>query len=421
MAERPVAIEVADLHKSFRMPSHRVSTIKERVVRPLSRAEYTSLRALRGISFRVAKGEFMGIAGRNGSGKTTLLKLLASIYRADRGRIRVAGTLAPLIELGVGFNQNLTARENVLLNGVMMGLTPREAKRRFDKTIEFAELEEFVELRLKNYSSGMSMRLAFAVMVQSDADILMVDEVLAVGDASFAQKCTDAFARLHDEGRTIILVTHAMESLRSLCDHAILIEDGVIELDGDPTDVAKRYLQLNFADHRPGPTPSPDGAASPDGAGGVLGRIADIRLENSEGERSEGFEHGSPIHLVAEIEANQQLDRPGFGFLIRSSRGIPVFSTRSMQLADSLEPGDRVTFRATIANPLKPGDYMISCGLAQADGTPIHWRPRVLEFKVSGQPQAGVVELDWTWELEHQPRTGGAERARESAAERSGE
>jgi len=409
VAERPIAIEVEDLHKSFRMPSHRVSTIKERAVHPFTPIEYTTLYALRGISFRIAKGEFMGIAGRNGSGKTTLLKLLASIYRADRGRLRVAGALAPLIELGVGFNNNLTARENVLLNGVMMGLTPREARRRFDTIIEFAELEEFVEMQLKNYSSGMSVRLAFSVMAQSDADVLMVDEVLAVGDASFAQKCTDTFLRLHKEGRTIILVTHVMENLRSLCDHAILIEDGVIELDGDPADVANRYLEINFADRRPGPTPS----ASADGAGGVVGRIAEVWLENSEGERSLGFQHGSPIRVVAVIEAKQAIERPGFGFEIRSSSDVPVFAAPSQELTDSLEPGDRVTFRATVANPLQPGSYVISCGLAQTGGKPIHWRPRVTELVVWGRPQSGVVKLDWTWELERQPRTSAVESARE--------
>ncbi len=162
----PLAIEVRDLHKSFRLPVHRVDTLKERALHPFMRTEFSTLEALRGISFDVRKGEMLGIVGRNGSGKTTLLKLLASIYRADRGSIRVAGTLAPFIELGVGFNQNLTARDNVLLNGVMMGLTPTEARRRFDAVIEFAELEEFVELKLKNYSSGMAMRLAFSVMVQ---------------------------------------------------------------------------------------------------------------------------------------------------------------------------------------------------------------------------------------------------------------
>jgi ABC-2 type transport system ATP-binding protein len=408
LAERPIAIEVEDLHKSFRMPSHRVSTIKERVMHPFTPIEYKTLRALRGISFRVAKGEFMGIAGRNGSGKTTLLKLLASIYRADRGRLRVAGALAPLIELGVGFNSNLTARENVLLNGVMMGMTPREARGRFDKIIDFAELGEFVEMKLKNYSSGMAMRLAFSVMVQSDADILMVDEVLAVGDASFAQKCTDEFDRLHDEGRTILLVTHSMESLRSLCDHAILIEDGVVELDGDPADVANRYLEINLTGRGAAP------AASADGAGGAAGRIAEFWLENSEGERLGGFKHRESIHLVAVIEAKQEIDRPRFGFQLSSANGASLFAAPHQQLADRLAPGDRVTFRATVANPLAAGTYVINCRLSGGEArVPIDWRRPAAKFVIWGRPKFGTIELDWTWEVERQPRTSAMEAARE--------
>jgi ABC-2 type transport system ATP-binding protein len=409
LAERPIAIEVEDLHKSFRMPSHRVSTMKERVVHPFTPIEYKTLRALRGISFRVAKGEFMGIAGRNGSGKTTLLKLLASIYRADRGQIRLAGTLAPFIELGVGFNTNLTARENVLLNGVMMGMTPREARGRFDKIIEFAELEDFVEMKLKNYSTGMAMRLAFSMMVQSDADVLMVDEVLAVGDASFAQKCADEFGRLHDEGRTILLVTHAMESLRSLCDHAILIEDGVVELDGDPADVANRYLQINLTDRGPAPAPSGDGAG-----GRAGGRIAEFWLETSEGERPGGFKPGESIHVIAVIEAEQEIDQPRFGFQLSSLNGVTLFAAPHQQLADSLAPGDRVTFRATVANPLAPGTYVVNCRLSGGEATvPIDWRRPAAKFVVWGRPRFGAIELDWTWEVERQPRNSAMEAARE--------
>jgi len=162
-----LAIQVAGLEKSFRIPTHRVDSFKERLVRPFAAREYRELQALKGISFDVRRGEFFGIVGRNGSGKSTLLKLLASIYRPDAGRIRMAGRLAPFIELGVGFNMELTARENVVLNGVMMGLTPGETRRRLDAVIEFAELEEFAELKLKNYSSGMLVRLAFSVVVEA--------------------------------------------------------------------------------------------------------------------------------------------------------------------------------------------------------------------------------------------------------------
>src|SRR3954452_21198945 len=179
----PLAIQVEGLRKAFRIPTHRVDSFKERLVRPSAGRYFRELKALDGISFDVRKGEFFGIVGRNGSGKSTLLKILASIYRADAGTIRMAGRLAPFIELGVGFNPELTARENVTLNGVMMGLSQKEARRRLDAVLEFAELEEFVDLKLKNYSSGMLVRLAFAVMIQAEADILLIDEVLAVGDA----------------------------------------------------------------------------------------------------------------------------------------------------------------------------------------------------------------------------------------------
>jgi ABC-2 type transport system ATP-binding protein len=399
VAERPIAVEVEDLHKSFRIPSHRVVMLKERILRPFT-VDYTTLHALRGISFRVAKGELMGIAGRNGSGKTTLLKLLASIYRADRGRIRVAGSLAPFIELGVGFNPNLTARENVLLNGVMMGMTPREARNRFDRVIEFAELEEFVEMQLKNYSSGMHMRLAFSVMVQSHADVMLIDEVLAVGDARFARKCVDTLKQLREEGRTILFVTHAMESLKSLCDRAILIEDGVIDLAGDPEEVAERYLELNFAGPARAASMSADGTRA-----ATASSIADVWLEGSDGERTRDFEHGSPIHLVAEIEAKEEIEHPGFGFEICASDRARVFAVvgRPIRGANGkLERGERVRIRARIENPLAPDSYVINCSLWRGD------RPDLVEFRhpaaelvVRGsQQQPGYVELGWECEIE---------------------
>src|SRR5918995_4027697 len=238
--ERPVAIEVRDVAKAFRIPLERADTLKERAVRPRHwlGTEHRELVALRGVSFDVHRGEFFGVVGRNGSGKSTLLKLLASIYRLDAGSIRVAGRLAPFIELGVGFNPELSAEENVALNGVMMGLTPRQARGRFDAVIEFAELEEFTELKLKNYSSGMHVRLAFSLMLQVDADVLLIDEVLAVGDAAFQRRCIEALERMRDQGRTVVLVSHDMNSIQRHCDRAMLIEDGRIEAIGSPLEVA---------------------------------------------------------------------------------------------------------------------------------------------------------------------------------------
>src|SRR3954447_22427340 len=245
--EAPVVIEARGVHKTFRVPDQRIDSLKERLTRPLTRVEYRDLRALRDVSFEVHDGEFFGIVGRNGSGKSTLLKILASIYRADAGRVRMAGRMAPFIELGVGFNPELAARENVVLNGVLMGLGRREAQRRFDAVLDFAELRQFSDLKLKNYSSGMMVRLAFAIMVQADADIMLIDEVLAVGDAAFAQKCMDVFRARRAAGKTIVLVTHDMATVQGLCDRAMLIHDGTVRHLGDPEEAALAYYRLNFA------------------------------------------------------------------------------------------------------------------------------------------------------------------------------
>ena len=240
-------IEARGIHKSFRIPEHRIDSLRERATHPFRRVEYREHRALRDVSFDVRQGEFFGIVGRNGSGKSSLLKVLASIYRADAGRARVAGRVAPFIELGVGFNHELTARENGVLNGVLMGLTLREARRSLGAVMEFAELEDFVDLQLKNYSSGMLVRFAFAVMVQADADIMLIDEVLAVGDAAFAEKCMEVFREKRRAGKTIVLVTHDMTTVQTLCHRAMLLHDGELRYIGAPEDAALAYYRMNFA------------------------------------------------------------------------------------------------------------------------------------------------------------------------------
>jgi ABC-type polysaccharide/polyol phosphate transport system ATPase subunit len=240
------AVCVAGVSKTFRYSREAVHTLKERALHPLRRRPQEEINALREVGLEVERGEFFGIVGRNGSGKSTLMKCIAGIYGIDEGHIFLRGRLAPFIELGVGFNPDLTARDNVSINAIMLGLTPTQARARYDSIIEFAELEAFQDLKLKNYSSGMQVRLAFAVMVHVEADTLLIDEVLAVGDVAFQQKCHDALQAAREQGRTILLVTHDMNAVQRFCDRAVLLEEGrVVEL-GDPRSVCRRYEQLNF-------------------------------------------------------------------------------------------------------------------------------------------------------------------------------
>jgi ABC-2 type transport system ATP-binding protein len=391
----PLAIEVRDLHKTFQIPDQRVDTLKERLARPLHKIDYRELKALRAINFDVHQGEFFGIVGRNGSGKSTLLKVLASIYRADTGRIRIAGRLAPFIELGVGFNSELTARENVELNGVMMGLGRRESRRRLDSVLEFAELTEFVDLKLKNYSSGMMVRLAFSVMVGADADVMLIDEVLAVGDAAFAQKCTDVFRQKRSDGKTLVLVTHDMASVQAFCDRAMLIHDGEQRYLGDPEEAALRYYRLNFAGH------SDDGVAAqsiPD----INVSLIDVWLEDASGQRVDNVEQGQTFRFNMLAKARQQMDAPVFNFHCLNVDGHWVFAfSTALEETDGtpqrIAAGEQIRIVADIDNPLTRGRYSLECWISRSrePGTTAIHILRLLDFFVFGtKAGAGSIALD---------------------------
>lgn len=235
------AIEVRDVYKTFRLPHQPRTTIKEHLLHPFERTTFEQQLALAGVSFEVEPGEFFGIIGANGSGKSTLLKVIAGIYHPNRGTVRVDGLLSPFIELGVGFNPELSARDNVRINGTLLGLTRRELDRRFDEIIAFAELEQFVDQRLKNYSSGMQLRLAFSIAIQVDFEILLLDEVLAVGDQQFQEKCFATFDRFRAEEKTIVFVSHDLAAMDRFCDRMLLLERGAVRSYGEPADVLSRY------------------------------------------------------------------------------------------------------------------------------------------------------------------------------------
>jgi ABC-2 type transport system ATP-binding protein len=396
LTDRPVVVEVRGVEKTFRIPTHRVDSFKERATHPFRRIEYREDRVLRDVSFDVHQGEFFGIVGRNGSGKSTLLKIMSSIYRADRGRIRLAGRLAPFIELGVGFNPELSSRENVVLNGVMMGLGRREAAERLDAILDFAELREFADLKLKNYSSGMMVRLAFAAMVEADADIMLVDEVLAVGDAAFGQRCMDVFHARRRAGKTLVLVTHDMSTVESLCDRAMLIDDGEVKYLGDPAEAGMRYYRVNFAaDHgaRPSDTTGP---------WDVNVRLVDAWLEGAGGERVTAVEERDPIRVQILLEARRELESPVFAIHVFNEQGQPVFGfNRTLTLADgetdAVAEGKRVRLSGEIENRLTPGRYFVHCYAARSreQGDIALHQLRLFDFVVYGpQRWKGSVTVD---------------------------
>lgn len=247
--DKDIAVKIDHLSKDFKLPHERKNSIKESIL-SFSRPTYDKLHALHDVTFEVKRGEFFGIVGRNGSGKSTLLKLIGGIYQPTTGSVNINGTLTPFIELGIGFNPELTGRENVFLNGAILGLTRKEITAKYEEIVNFAELHKFMDQKLKNYSSGMQVRLAFSIAIQAHNDILLIDEVLAVGDANFQRKCYDVFNDIKKSGRTVVFVTHDMGAVQEYCDRAMMIEDSKVVCIGKPREVALRYEVANAAGDR---------------------------------------------------------------------------------------------------------------------------------------------------------------------------
>jgi ABC-2 type transport system ATP-binding protein len=235
------AIEVAGVSKTFRIPHEQRTYFKEFFVHPFRRTTYERNEALRDVTFSVDRGEFFGVIGPNGSGKSTLLRVMAGIYTPDSGRVRVNGLLSPFIELGVGFNLELNARDNIRINATLAGLSKQQLDARFDEILAFSELERFVDQKVKNYSSGMLVRLAYSIAIQIPFDVLLLDEVLAVGDEEFQEKCFATFERFKDEGKTVVFVSHALGLVERFCDRCLLLRNGVVEVVGSPQEAIETY------------------------------------------------------------------------------------------------------------------------------------------------------------------------------------
>lgn len=307
------AIEVADVAKRFRLVHERNSTLKATIFSGFKRTVHEEFWALKGVSFDVPEGKTYGLIGHNGSGKSTLLKCMARIYQPNRGAITTRGKLSALLELGAGFHPELSGRENVYLNGSILGMSKRDIDKRFDSIVEFAGLEQFIDTPVKNYSSGMFVRLGFSVAITVEPDILLVDEVLAVGDESFQQRCMEKFADLRASGRTVVIVSHSLDSVRSMCDSAAWLDHGMLQKEGDAHEVVSAYLESVRDDRRAHEQLTADVPDVDEGSGGWY--IREVDFVDASGRTVNVVPSGSP--LTVRVRLDVPTDGPialGLGF-----------------------------------------------------------------------------------------------------------
>jgi ABC-2 type transport system ATP-binding protein len=375
-----IAIKVDNVSKSFSLPHEKRGSIKSLFVNLFrGRRTFEKQQVLKDISFEIKKGEFFGIVGRNGSGKSTLLKLLAGIYAPDSGNIRVNGKLTPFIELGVGFSPDLTGRENVFLNGALLGFKRREMEAMYNDIVEFAELERFMDQKLKNYSSGMQVRLAFSIAIRARSDILVLDEVLAVGDAAFQRKCFNYFKQLKADKKTVVLVTHDMSAVQEFCDKAMIIKKDFSFTSGDPDDIALQYSEINFENDK---TKEKKQTTSNETDKKV--NILTLKSDKTTYTARDKF-----VSISAETEITQDIEGLVLGMQVSNVEGVPIFGTNNESLKEEfrkLEKGTTFVFESSFDNILNNGTYSISCAVKSQDRLEIY--AQIIEgptFEVSGR------------------------------------
>jgi ABC-type polysaccharide/polyol phosphate transport system ATPase subunit len=394
MKEKPI-IKVENLTKVFKLPHERYSTMKQHFVNIFRPKAVEKLKALDNVSFEINKGEFFGIIGPNGSGKSTLLKVLAQIYQPTAGKIEINGTLSPFIELGVGFNPELTARDNVFLNAAVLGLSKKETEERFDEIIKFAELEEFVEQKLKNFSSGMQVRLAFSIAIQAKADILLVDEVLAVGDASFQQKCFEQFRKLKKEGKTVIFVSHALVTIEEFCDNCIFVFKGKIKFYGSPTEAIYAYNKLNTEQEKGKLAEN----SSTNKTKGKAARITQVKCLNAEGKEEAIFKMGEDITVSLDFENAQKIKPLNFGIALFREDQVYCYGVNT--IIDKYDTG-KVTKNLKLKYKnlsLLPGSYYITAAIFGEKATElIDFSSKAAIFRLIGTSKdEGVIFINHEW------------------------
>jgi len=428
-----VAIQVRDVHKIYRRYSRRkqFATLKSAF---LSGSVLKDLRpdavleALKGVSFDVAKGTTFGIVGRNGSGKSTMLKLIAGIGKPTTGGIRVDGRVSALIELGAGFHPEISGRENVYINGLMLGLSRREVGARFDEIVRFAELDEFIDAPVKTYSSGMYMRLGFAVAINVDPDVLLVDEVLAVGDEAFTHKCLDKFAELRRRGRTILLVTHSLDLVTRFCDEALWLDAGAVRAQGDPKRVIDAYLMdvARSEDQELAAASRPNSAAlhpesqtnpesripnsegePPDMFKAAEGRwgsreveITGVEMIGASGQPAHLFQSGERVDIRLYVRANQRVNDFAFGIGIFNADGICCYGTNThIEGASANElSGEGLVILTIDSLDLVEGTYKLDVAVHRQNGAPYDYHRLLYTFRVkSPRKDVGIFRPPHHW------------------------
>ncbi len=400
----PAAVAFEHVDKRFRIYRQRHFSLKEAFLRG-RRGVYDDFLVLKNLSFEVEPGTTLGIIGSNGSGKSTALKLIGRILHPNAGRIVVSGRVSALLELGTGFHPEYTGRENIFLNGALLGLRRDLIRSRIDEIVEFAGVEPFIDNPVKTYSSGMTMRLGFAIAVNVDPDILLIDEVLAVGDAEFAQKCFDRVSEFRARGKTIVLVSHDLDAVKKFCDRAILIDQGGVRADGHPEEVTMRYLADVRRRHEVGA--GPDGAS----AAALGARITRVELLDATDRPRYTFQTGDPLQVQIAFECREPVANAVIGISITRADGLYCYAanTRANGLGiPRLEGAGSIVVGVGQLNLLE-GGYLLSAAITDESGKTYDQWDRRVEFTVR-QAQAyvgGVVYMQDQWNLGRVPTTRG--------------
>jgi ABC-type polysaccharide/polyol phosphate transport system ATPase subunit len=398
---KPGAIVAENVSRRFRVYPQRTVTLKEAVVRR-RKLRPTDIWALRDVSFGIEPGESVGLVGRNGSGKTTLLRLIAGIFAPTSGRLESGGSVGSLIGLAAGFHPEFTGRENVFLNGAIHGLKRRYVREQMDEIVAFAELERFIDLPVRTYSAGMHIRLGFAIATHLQADVLLLDEVFAVGDEAFQRKCFGKIFEFKNRGGTIMFVSHAAPDVESLCERAILLRAGRLEIDGRTHDVLGRYQRILAEDE----DPEEQRAGLKEWGSGEV-RVADVRLEDPDGAPRRQYSAGEPLVVRARLEARRPCPPPRVSLEVHSgSGGLLAASAQDLgELGWSTDSaGDRWLRYEVESLPFGDGRFHVSFALSDADGHVYHRVLQAAEFIVyPDEATRGSVRLGGHWSLAEAP------------------